>query len=232
MEKTVGTPGTDPWALLAGNYTFDASREDAKLLGRLAKVAAAAGAPFINGASPGLLGCESIADLPDQRQWTKQPAPEAAAAWTALRSLAEARYVRLVLPRFLLRLPYGKETESTELFDLEEIPDPTSHDDYLWASGAFAATLLLAQTFTEQGWELRPGTLSDVTGLRIYIYTREGEPVTKPCAEILMTQTASEGMMEKGFMPLASLKDQPAIRLVRFQSFTDPQSSLAGRSNL
>ncbi len=232
VEKTVGTPGADPWALLAGNYTFDPSREDAELLGRLAKVAAAAGAPFISGASPGLLGCRSIADLPDRRQWTKQAAPEAAAAWRALRSLAEARYLGLVLPRFLLRLPYGKETESTELFDFEEIPDPTAHDDYLWANPTFAAILLLAQTFTEQGWELRPGTLSDVTGLPIYIYTREGEPVSKPCAEVLMTQTAAEEMMEKGFMPLASLKDQPAIRLVRFQSFTEPPSPLAGRWNL
>jgi type VI secretion system protein ImpC len=232
VEKTVGTPGSEPWAVLAGNYTFDSSREDAELLGRMAKVAAAAGAPFITGASPGLLGCDSIADLPDRRKWTKQPAPEAVATWTALRRLPEARYLGLTLPRFLIRLPYGKETESTELFDFEEIPDPAAHDDYLWANPAFAATLLLAQTFTEQGWELRPGTLSELTGLPIHIYTREGESRTKPCAEVLMTQTAAEEMIEKGFMPLASLKDQPVIRLVRFQSLADPPSALAGRWSL
>jgi type VI secretion system protein ImpC len=112
------------------------------------------------------------------------------------------------------------------------MPDPSAHDDYLWANPAFAATLLLAQAFTEQGWELRPGMLSEITGLPIYIYTREGESVTKPCAEVLMTQTAAEDMMAKGFMPLASLKDQPAIRLVRFQSLADPLSALAGRWNL
>jgi hypothetical protein len=39
-------------------------------------------------------------------------------------------------------------------------------------------------------------------------------------------------MIEKGFMPLASIKDQPVIRLVRFQSFADPPSALAGRWNL
>jgi type VI secretion system protein ImpC len=231
-EKTVGIPGAEPWAILAGNYTFDASRQDAELLARLAKVAAAAGAPFISGASPNLLGCDSIADLPDRRKWTSQPAPETVAAWTALRSLAEARFLGLALPRFLIRLPYGKDTESTELFEFEEMPDPSAHDDYLWANPAFAATLLLAQAFTEQGWELRPGMLSEITGLPIYIYTREGESVTKPCAEVLMTQTAAEDMMAKGFMPLASLKDQPAIRLVRFQSLADPLSALAGRWNL
>jgi len=227
VEKTAGTPGAEPWALLAGNYTF--ASEDVELLGRMARVASAAGAPFLTGASPGLLGCDSIADLPDRRKWTKQPTPEAAAAWKALRGLAEARYLGLILPRFLIRLPYGKDTESTEFFDFEEIPDIAAHEDYLWANPAFAAVLLLAQTFTEQGWELRPGTLQEITDLPLHIYTQEGESRTKPCAEVLMTQTAAEDMMEKGFMPLASLKDQPAIRLVRFHSIADPPTVLAGR---
>lgn len=232
VDKTVGTPGADPWAILAGNYTFDSSPEDTELLARMAKVAAAAGAPFITSGSPNLLGCDSIADLPDRRKWTKHPSPEIVAAWTALRGLPEARYLGLALPRFLIRLPYGKETVSTELFDFEEIPDATAHDDYLWANPAFAVTLLLGQTFTEQGWGLHPGTLADITGLPIHIYTQEGESRTKPCAEVLMTQTTAEEMIEKGFMPLASVKDQPAVRLVRFQSLSDPPTALAGRWNL
>jgi type VI secretion system protein ImpC len=132
------------------------------------------------------------------------------------------------LPRFLIRLPYGKDTETTELFKFEEIPDPASHDDYLWANSAFAAALLLAQTFTEQGWEMRPGALFEISGLPIHIYAREGESRTKPCAEVLMTQTAAEEMVMKGLMPLVSLKDQPVVRFVRFQSFADPPSTLAG----
>ena len=211
MEKTVGTPGAEPWAVLAGNYTFDASREDAELLARMAKVGAAAGAPFIAGASPSVLGCDSIADLPDRRKWTKQPAPEIAAAWKALRGRGEASYLGLALPRFLIRLPYGKETESTERFDYEEIPDTSAHDDYLWTNPTFAAALLLGQTFTEEGWEFRPGSLAEITGLPIHIYTQDGESRTKPCAEVLMTQTAAEEMMEKGFMPLIS-SEGPAGR--------------------
>jgi type VI secretion system protein ImpC len=229
VEKTVGTPGAEPWAILAGNYTFDDSREDAELLARMAKVAAAAGAPFISSASPGLLGCDSIIDLPDRRKWTKQPAPGAAAAWKILRGLPEARYLGLALPRFLIRLPYGKDTDSTELFDFEEMPDTAAHEDYLWANPAFAAVLLLAQTFSDQGWELRPGTIQEIAGLPIHIYTQEGETKTQPCAEVLMTQTAAEEMMRKGIMPLASLKDQPVIRLVRFQSIADPPTVLGGR---
>ena len=50
-----------------GNYTFGPQREDAELLGRLARIARAAGAPFIAAASPRLLGCESLADTPHPR---------------------------------------------------------------------------------------------------------------------------------------------------------------------
>jgi type VI secretion system protein ImpC len=229
VEKTVGTPGAEPWAVLAGNFTFEPSQRDAALLARMAKVAASAGAPFLAGASPHLLGCESVADLPDPRQWTKQPTPEAAAAWATLRGLPEAGYLGLALPRFLLRLPYGKDTDSTELFEFEEFSDSAAHEDYLWANPAFAAVLLLAQTFAEQGWDLRPGAASEISGLPIHILTVDGEPRTTPCAEVLMTESAAERMMELGFMPLASLKDQPAVKWVRFQSFSEPLTALAGR---
>ncbi len=231
VEKTVGTPGAETWAVLAGNYIFEPTREDAALLARLGKVAAAANAPFITGAGPSLLGCKSVQDLPDIHKWKSEPPAEAAAAWKMVRGLAEARYLGLCLPRFIIRLPYGKDTETTEQFEFDEIGENAAHDDYLWANPSFAAALLLAQTFTEQGWEMRLGALSDISGLPIHVYTRDGEPRSKPCAEVLMTQTAAEEMIGKGFMPVASLKDQPTIRFVRFQSFADPPSALAGRWN-
>jgi type VI secretion system protein ImpC len=231
VEKSVGTPGAEPWAVLAGNYTFGPSQEDIELLGRMANVAVAAGASFISGADPSMVGCNSIADLPDRRKWTKQIAPGIAAEWKALRQRPEARYLGLALPRFLIRLPYGKETEPTELFDFEEIPETGAHDDYLWVNPSFAATLLLAETFTEQGWDLRPGTRAEITGLPIHMHTVAGETITQPCAEVLMTQTAAEEMIDRGLMPLASLKDQPVVRLVRFQSLADPPTALAGRWN-
>jgi len=228
VEKSVGTPGAEPWAVIAGNFTFGPTLQDAELLARIAKVAASAGAPFVAGASPRLLGCDSALDLPEGRQWKIQMSAETAASWQALRSSPEARFVGLALPRFLLRLPYGKETEPVELFQFEEMPDPAAHESYLWGNPAFACALLLGESFAEQGWELRPGTISEIGGLPVYIYTVGGEGITLPCAEVLLTQTAAEKMTEGGFMPLASLKDQPTVRLVRFQSIADPLCSLAG----
>lgn len=229
VEKTVGTPGADPWAVIAGDLTFGPSLQDSELLARIGKVAASAGAPFIAGASPRLLGCDSALGLPEVQEWKPAMSGEAAASWQRLRRSPEARFVGLALPRFLLRLPYGKDTEPVERFQFEEMPDPGIHENYLWGNAAFATALLLAQSFAEQAWDLQPGTLSEIDGLPVYIYKLDGETETLPCAETLLTQTAAEEMMERGFMPLASLKDQPAVRLVRFQSVADPVSALAGR---
>ena len=229
VQQTVGTPGAEPWSVIAGNFTFGPTQEDVELLARIAKVAASAGAPFVASASPRLLGCDSALDLPEWRKWKTQMSNETFASWQTLRSSPEACFVGLTLPRFLLRLPYGRDTEPVELFQFEEILDPSAHEDYLWGNAAFACVLLLAESFAEQGWKLRPGTLSEISGLPVYVYTVEGEPRTLPCAEVLLTETAAERIVEEGFMPLATLKDQPAVRLARFQSIADPVSPLAGR---
>lgn len=211
-------PGAEPWTVVAGNYAFDASRKDAELLGRLAKIAKAAGAPLLAEADP------AVVELAAGVQG------EAADAWRALRGLPEAVWVGLALPRFLLRLPYGQETDSAERFDFEEMPgEAPGHQDYLWANPAFACTLLLAQAFSDYGWTFRPGVHSEISGLPLHLYREDGEAVAKPCAEILLTESAAEEILESGVMPLVSIKGRDVVRLLRFQSIADPLTRLGGR---
>jgi type VI secretion system protein ImpC len=229
VEKSVGTPGAEPWALLTGNYTFGPGRADAELLGRLAKVAAAAGAPFLAAADPRLVGCASFGESPSPRDWHLEPQAEETQAWAAVRGIPEASSVGLLLPRFLLRLPYGKETRAVETFAFEEMAPEPAHEDYLWGNPAFAAALLLAQTFSEEEWEMRPGAVAAIDGLPLHACQRDGERELKPCAEALLTEDAAERILERGLMPLVSLKGQDIVRLVRFQSIAQPLRALAGR---
>jgi type VI secretion system protein ImpC len=228
VEQTVGTPGAEPWALLVANYTFELTRQDVGLLGCWARIAHAAGAPFLAAASPRLLGCESATELPHPRNWSPAGSEEAR-AWGALRKLPEASYAGLALPRFLLRLPYGKETDPAELFDFEEMPQPPAHEDYLWGNPAFACAALLAQSFSKEGWRMRPGTIRQIDGLPLHAYQENGESYLKPCAEVLLTEDAVERILDQGMMPLATLKGRDAVRLIRFQSIASPASTLAGR---
>jgi type VI secretion system protein ImpC len=228
VEKTVGTPGADVFSLLMGNYTFGADRDDVEVLRRLANIAQSAGAPFVAGASPRLLGCASIADTPHPREWKAPLQPEVAEAWDTLRRSPEAAWIGLALPRFLLRLPYGKDTDPIESFDFEEMPGTPEHEDYLWGNPAFACALLLAQSFSDDGWQMRPGTHSEIDRLPLHIYKHDGESELKPCAETLLTEEAAQKMLECGLMPLVSLKERDAVKLVRFQAIAEPLRSLHG----
>jgi len=229
VEQTVGTAGGEPWSVIAGNYTFGQTREDAELLGRMAKIAAAAGTSFIAAADPNLLGCDSLAKTPDPDDWLSTGDEYGKAAWQALQKIPEAAYLGLALPRFLLRLPYGVDTEPLEQFDFEEMTDEIIHEDYLWGNPCFVCAYLLGQAFSAYGWDMRPGAVQEVSGLPLHIYKDSGETRIKPCAEIVLSERSAGIILDKGFMLLLSFRDQDLIRLVRFQSLALPPKALGGR---
>ena len=74
-----------------------------------------------------------------------------------------------------------------------------------------------------------PGQHSRMEELPLHVYESEdGEPQNKPCAEVLLTESDTEFLLDQGLMPLASVRDQDAAVLVRFQSIADPPARLAG----
>ncbi|MFN7987857.1 MAG: type VI secretion system contractile sheath large subunit [Thermoanaerobaculia bacterium] len=227
VEKTVGTPGGHPFAALAVLGSFGPSKGDAEALGRLAKIAARAGTAVLAGAEPGLVGCASLAETPDPDDWTL-PAGHGAEAWAALARLPEARYVGLALPRILLRLPWGKETNAVDAFDFEELSSPPEHEEYLWGSPALATVLLLGEAFLEDGWSLRPGSAQEISGLPFALVTEDGEKHAVPCAETLFTVRAAEAVVAKGLMPIVTMKGTDTVRLAIFQSIAQPHAPLAG----
>jgi type VI secretion system protein ImpC len=228
VEQTVGTPGAPPWAVLVGHYTFGLNVEDVELLGRMSMLAQRAGAPFLAAASPTVLGCKSFGQTPDPADW--QPLPsESEEAWNVLRSLPTAGYLALGAPRFLLRLPYGKQTDPVEAFAFEELPQAGNHEAYLWGNPAIAAAYLLGETFSRQGWEMRPGMVQEIDSVPAHIYDDDGESVMKPCAEVLLTRKALDRFAERGLMPLLSVQGRDSVQLGTFRSLSAAEEGLAGR---
>lgn len=207
VDEAVRTPGAQPWAAIAGLYAFGAQEEAA--LAEIGGVARAAGAPFLSGLAPEVVGLTR--------------------AFAALRHSPVARWIGLALPRFLLRLPYGADTDSTETFQFQEMPSPPEHERYLWANPAIACAYLLGEAFAREGWEMRAGSVRDIDGLPLHLYKRDGETAIKPCAEVLLTEDSVELLVECGFMPLVSFKETDRVRLARFQSVAEPNAPLAGR---
>jgi type VI secretion system protein ImpC len=229
MEGPRSSSGTVEFSVLAGNYSFD--HNDAAFLGRMAKIASAVHAPFIAQADPCLVGCSTLNGTPDPATWRTFPDRESLAAWDNLRHLPEAVYLGLVMPRFLLRLPFGRDTDAAETFDFEEMAGEIVHEHYLWGNPALACAYLLARAFSLNGWDMHEGAVKDVDNLPLHVYSDQGSSTIKPCAEVLLTEKAADAIMDAGIMPFATLKDTDTARLIRFQSLAEPPTSLAGRWN-
>jgi len=126
---------------------------------------------------------------------------ELTGAFENLRGSLKAQWIGLALPRFLLRLPYGA---------FEEMPLP------LWGHPALLCACLLAEAFERDGWRMRPAG-GEIGGL------------PKPCVEEFLTEDAAAMLLDRGFMPLASIQGTDRVRLVRFQSVARPNAPLAGK---
>lgn len=227
IRDAVETPGSDPWAVILGNYSFAADVNDVASLIRISKLAAGAQAPFVSHMRPEILGIHSLAEHPDASDWRLSSDSDASKLWQALRDQPESVYLGMTMPRFLARLPYGAETEPLESMAFEEISDAPVHEQYLWTNGCFAAGQLLAESYSASGWEMGRALHQDIEGLPTHVYKDGTETVYKPCSEALLTQNACERMMDHGLMPLVSYKNSDKVKLARFQSIAD--TALKGR---
>jgi type VI secretion system protein ImpC len=216
IEKGVRGPRGEPWAVLVGNYVFDLSGPHAELLGRLAKIASQTNAPFLSTVHPQVL----------DKSFTLSP--DAAPAWQALRQLPEAALLGLAVPRFLLRLPYGENTQSIDKFSYEEMSRPPDRGHYLWGNPALGCAALIAQAFHKEGWGCKPGAVLDLQNLPIHVYTMDDEEEVT-LAEAWLVQPKTEQLVKQGIMPLLCVRGQGAMQLSRFLSLAQPPKDQPAR---
>jgi type VI secretion system protein ImpC len=210
-EEEYGTFGGAPYAALIGDYEFSRHPEDFYLLEELSHVAAAAHAPLISAASPGLFGLESFSDIGKPRDLSKIFDTVEYAKWKSFRESEDSRYVGLVLPHVLARLPYGQDTVPVEEFNFEENVDGTSHQKYLWTNAAYAFGARLTDAFAKYGWlaairGVEGGGL--VEGLPTHAFkTDDGEIALKCPTEVALTDRSEKLLSDLGFLALVHCKN-------------------------
>jgi type VI secretion system protein ImpC len=214
----------EPWSVVIADHAFGPDSDDIALLSRIAEIARAADVSVLAEGRPAFSGCPGFEGLPEPARWASVDSPE----WTALRKGPAARHIGLVQPRYLVRLPYGRDGEPTERFDFEELSDPPLHDEYLWGNPAYVCGILLARAFMQDGPAMRPGLFLELDGLPLHLVRRDGTTESQPCAESLMTERAAARIGASGLMALASMKDSDRVRLTGYTSIADPPAPLAG----
>lgn len=218
------SPGLGLWVL---DQAFGPQPADVQTLAALGALAARAGAPVLAGARPALTGSHSLEALADPATWQAATAPELA-HWMALRTSPMAPWIGLVLPRVLMRLPYGAATDAINGFAFEEMPTPRQHESYLWGTGSLALALLAGRAFVQDGWELNLDAARTLEDLPSHVVSEDGQRVQQPGAEVLISEQAAQAIAECGPMPLLSWRDRPAASLLRWQSIAHPPAPLQG----
>ena len=151
-EEEYGTFGGFPFSCLVADFEFGRHPQDIQLLRKVSGVAASAHAPFIAAASPRLFDMERFSELSAPRDLSKIFESAELIAWRSFRESEDSRYVVLVLPRVLLRLPYGPDTKPVEGMSFVEDVDGTNHDKYLWGNPAYILAQRITTAFSLYGW--------------------------------------------------------------------------------
>jgi len=209
-EEEYGTFGGYPYGLLIGDYEFGRHPQDVSLLEKISNVAAAAHAPFIAAASPKLFDMDSFTELGIPRDMAKVFESAELIKWRSFRESEDSRYATLVLPRILMRLPYGPDTVPVEGVNFVEEVDGKDHAKYLWGNPAYALGQRITHAFALYRWcaairGVEGGGL--VEGLPAHTFgTDDGDIALKCPTEIAITDRREKELNDLGFITLCHCK--------------------------
>ncbi|MGQ3054654.1 MAG: type VI secretion system contractile sheath domain-containing protein [Roseateles sp.] len=181
------------YTFIAGLYQFEATPPHTELLGRMARIADAAGASFFTA-----MAVDGLANP------KKPPHPLVAEAFQALQALPEAKRLVLLGPRFLLRHPYGKRSDPITSFAFEEFTLTDGLAGMLWGHPALLALTALAGQ----------GGTPTVTDLPFHHFVdADGDSTALPCTERFMSTAAVSELGRWGVAALVAHKGEPSVRL-------------------
>jgi type VI secretion system protein ImpC len=217
-EDEFGMPGGEPYGALVGDYEFTNHPEDIDMLEKIGGVCAAAHCPFISAADPALFGFESWTDLTKPRDLEKIFMGKKYTKWNSFRDSDDARYVTLVMPRVLARLPYGASTKPVEEFGYEEVEldskgeaKKTSHADYCWMNAAYVMGTNMTRAFAETQWCTAIRGMENggrVDGLPVHNFVSDDGEIDSKCpTEIGITDRREAELSKEGFLPLCHYKN-------------------------
>lgn len=218
--------GGNPYGAIVGDFAFDNSGPDVKLLSAMSKVAAMAHAPFLTGTAPSMFGFDSFTELSDVYQLTGLFEGAEYAQWRAFRDSEDSRYVALTAPRMLLREPYGKNNP-VDAFTYNEDVSGKEHDRYLWGNAAWGLAARVTDAFAQHGWCARIRGVNSggkLENLKTHNFeTDEGDIAMKCPTEVVIPDDHELELAKLGFAPLANEKNTANAVFFSVQSANNPK---------
>lgn len=204
-----GQFGGRPYGSMFANFEFGPGPQDVALLQNCAAVAAMSHAPFFAAAGAQFFGEQDYLNLPNLKDMKSIFEGPQYTKWQSFRESEDARYVGLLMPRFLLRLPYGDNTVRAKTFSYNENVIG-QHDKYLWGNAVHAMATRIADSFAKFRWcpnIIGPQAGGTVEDLPLHQYEAMGEIQTKCPTEVLISERREFELSEEGFIALTFRKD-------------------------
>jgi type VI secretion system protein ImpC len=234
-EEEYGTFGGTPYSCLMGDFEFGRNPMDMSLLAKIAEVAAAAHAPFISAADPSMFDLDSYTELGVPRDLGKIFESTEMIKWRSFREAEDSRYVALVLPRVLMRLPYGSKTNPVSGMNFEEDVDGVNNSKFCWSNAAYALGARITNAHALYHWTaairgVEGGGL--VTDLPAYTFkTTDGDIALKCPTEIAITDRREKELSDLGFIALCHSKDSDFAAFFGIQTAQRPKMYNTSEAN-
>jgi type VI secretion system protein ImpC len=233
-ENEFGTPGGEPYGALIGDYEWTSHPDDIETLRLVSNVAAGAFAPFISAAGAGMFGFQNWPELSRPRDLAKIFDTIEFAKWRSFRDSEDSRFVNLVLPRAVARLPYGAATKPIDEFAYEEAPHDAagaaksmSHENYCWMNAAYVMGTRLTDAFAQTGFcvAIRGAEGGGkVENLPFHVFTSDDGDLDAKCpTEIGITDRREFELSNLGFLPLCHYKNTDYAVFFGAQSTQKPK---------
>jgi type VI secretion system protein ImpC len=220
LAEELATPGAPRPTCVLATYTFGPGDVDLAVLEQLGAVALAAGTPLVADAAPSMVGVDEARDLGDPDVRRRIGMGSGPAAWRVFRSSPAAANLTLVLPRLLLRAPYGSSGEEVTTFRFAEQLTGRDHERFLWGSAALAYGRVLARAFASEGWDADLERYATLDGLPVHVWREGGEECVLPCAEAVMSEATVGRLLEERLMVAASVRGTDRVAFRRTHGLT------------
>jgi len=233
-ENEFGTPGGEPYGTLIGDYEWTNHPDDVESLRLISNVAAAGFSPFISAAGAGMFGFDDWTELSKPRDLAKIFETAEYQKWRSFRDSEDARFVNLVMPRVVARLPYGSATKPIDEFNYEEAPYDDSgsakeqdHKEYCWMNAAYVMGARMTDAFAQHGFcvAIRGAEGGGkVENLPSHVFkSDDGDSDTKCPTEIGITDRREFELSNLGFLPLCHYKNTDYAVFFGGQSVQKPK---------
>ena len=217
-ENEFGTPGGEPYGALIGDYEWTNHPDDVESLRLMSNIAAGAFAPFISAAGAGMFGFNEWTELAKPRDLAKIFETAEYTKWRSFRESEDARFVNLVMPRVIARVPYGAATKPIDEFAYEEAPIDADgkarameHSEYCWSNAAYVMGARLTDAFAQYGFctTIRGAEGGGkVENLPTHVFTSDDGDLDTQCpTEIAITDRREFELSNQGFLPLCHYKN-------------------------